>query len=57
MTVVGAAVVSLWEQVSPKRVPLGPQEPSSINWPLVYILVGIYFFLMVALSHLIERAG
>ncbi|MFQ5849350.1 MAG: sodium:solute symporter [Candidatus Binatia bacterium] len=52
-----AAALSGWDERPRKEVRLGPPEPSTIHWPLVYIGVGLYFFAIVWLSRVIEMAG
>ncbi len=51
-----------WESLhstssSSKEVPLEPLEPSRINWPVVYGLVGFYFILIVGLAGLMQKLG
>ncbi len=52
-----AGLIGLWDQASPKPVQEASLEPSSINWSIVYVLVGAYFLLIVAFARFIERSG
>ncbi len=53
-TVIMARVLSRWDKQPGKELPL---EPSRINWPVVYGLVGFYFILIVGLAGLMQKLG
>ncbi|MFQ5916456.1 MAG: sodium transporter, partial [Candidatus Binatia bacterium] len=53
-TVLVAAVLSGWDHRPRQEVRLEPSEPSRINWPFVYVLVGAYFVFIVALCRVIQ---
>ncbi len=53
-TVIMARVLSGWDKQPGKELPL---EPSRINWPVVYGLVGFYFILIVGLAGLMQKLG
>ncbi|MFQ5904695.1 MAG: sodium transporter, partial [Candidatus Binatia bacterium] len=55
-TVLVAAALSRWDKSPRKDVRLEPSETARINWPLVYVLIGVYFLIIVGLSRLIETA-
>ncbi len=40
-----ARVLSGWDKHPAREVPLEPLKTSRINWPVVYGLVGFYFYL------------
>jgi len=51
------AAVSLVAAEPYKKIDLAPVQSGKIRWPAVYGLLGGYFFAMVLLSWIIERAG
>lgn len=55
-TVFVTAALSGWDKGPRKNVPLATSETTRINWPLVYVLVGLYFFIIVGLSRILESA-
>ncbi len=56
-TVVIAGLVSAWETQGTKEVALEPEEPSRINWPAVYGVLGFYVVLIVGVSALMQKLG
>ncbi len=55
-TVFVAAMLSRWDENERKTVRLKPSEATHMNWPMIYVFIGFYFFLIVGLSRLIETA-
>ncbi len=54
-TVIMARVLSRWDKQPGKEMPREQLEPSRINWPVVYRVVGFYFVFIVALSSLMQK--
>jgi SSS family solute:Na+ symporter len=49
-----AAVLSRWDRQPRKEPHMDPPEPTRINWRLVYVLIVVYFFLIVAFCRFLE---
>jgi Na+/proline symporter len=43
------------KKIESGHVELEPEEPSKINWPTIYVMVGLYTILIIVVSFLIEK--
>ncbi|MEE9143152.1 MAG: sodium:solute symporter [Candidatus Binatia bacterium] len=55
-TMIVAAMLTGWDKSPRKIVRLEPSEPTRINWPFIYLLIGAYFLLIVGFSWFLESA-